>query len=112
MSEGYTADADRIGARARDFGEHAERARQVAQNLRSALESGASGAPWGGDAVGQSFAGAHAGPADRTLQQLSGLSGEFDAIGTDFTGAAETYRSTDSAAAEDAAAARRDLGGE
>lgn len=108
MSDGYAADADRIGSRAKDFGDHADRARRVAATLRAALESDTQA--WGSDVVGQSFAGAHAEPAAQTARQVSGLSGEFDALGTAFTGAAETYRSTDDAAADDAAAVRREVG--
>lgn len=110
MSDGYAADADRIDARARDFGDHSQRAREVADALRTALDSDARA--WGSDVIGESFAGSHAEPASRVLQQLSGLSGEFEAVGETFAGAAETYRSTDAAAADDAAAARRDLGEE
>lgn len=106
MTQGFSADADRIGARSRDFGDHAQRARKVAETLQSSVGE----QPWGDDAVGQSFAAAHAAPAERALQLLGGLGGELDAMGAKFAGAAQTYRAVDDEGAGDVDAAGRGLG--
>lgn len=106
MTGGFSADADRIGARSRDFGDHAQRARKVAESL----QAGVGDQPWGDDAVGQSFAAAHSGPAEKALQLLTGLGGELDAMGAKFADAAQTYRVVDESGAGDADAVRREVG--
>lgn len=105
---GFEADAGRIGARAQDFADHAERARKVAETLQGALESAEQA--WGDDAVGQSFAAGHAEPARLALQLLGGLGPELDGMGAKFAGAAGTYRAVDESAEDDARAAGRDFG--
>jgi hypothetical protein len=108
MTGGFAADADRIGARSHDFADHAQRARTVARSLQTALESAEQA--WGSDAVGQSFAAAHAKPAGRALELLGGLGGELEAIGGKFSAAAGTYRAVDDAAVDDTRAPGRELG--
>lgn len=106
MTQGFSADADRIGARSRDFDDHAQRARTVAETLQSSIGE----QPWGDDEVGQSFAASHVDSAERAMGLLAGLGGELDAMGGKLAGAAETYRAIDQGGADDVGAAGRGLG--
>lgn len=96
--EGFEVDAERLGAHAGEFEGLAERAGRIAARLR---ESVADAAPWGGDAVGASFAAAHTGPANDTLQRLSGLAGGLGEVGASFSSAAGAYRAAEQSAIGD-----------
>lgn len=102
MSDGFTADADRLAAQAEHFDGFVGRVGAIRRDLADALE--AAGPCWGGDEVGQSFATTHAGAADDTLGRLGGLSDQLGSVGTRFTETAAAYRDLDSGAAETLAA--------
>jgi hypothetical protein len=55
----------------------------------------AAGPCWGTDAVGQSFAAAHADQADATLGRLTGLPERLGSVGTRFAETAAGYSSAD-----------------
>jgi uncharacterized protein YukE len=95
---GFEADIERLAARAKDFDDHAERARQIATDLDHAL-AGAAGA-WGDDVVGRSFAAAHAGPTADTADRVRGLFAGLGDVGGSFTEAARRYQAGDTGAAE------------
>ncbi|WP_199433996.1 hypothetical protein [Qaidamihabitans albus] len=99
MSGGFGVDADRLGARAAEFTGLAERAGRVSAELRRALAE--TGTPWGGDAVGRSFAAAHAEPAAELLARLDALAGELHDVGGRFADAAGAYRAGDERASGD-----------
>ncbi|MFF5990340.1 WXG100 family type VII secretion target [Prauserella flavalba] len=94
---GFEVDAERLGAHAAEFEGLAERAARIAADLRACLEDGP--APWGSDAVGQSFAEAHEGPSSAVLGALGELAGGLGDMGSRFSSAAGTYRSADADAA-------------
>ncbi|PXY19807.1 hypothetical protein DI005_18495 [Prauserella sp. PE36] len=96
---GFEVDADRLGAHAAEFEGLAERATRIAADLRAGLEAGPT--PWGTDAVGQSFAGAHEGPSSEVLRTLGELAGGLGDMGTRLSSAAGAYRSADTDAAGD-----------
>ncbi|MGH3520649.1 MAG: hypothetical protein ACRDQ7_25410 [Haloechinothrix sp.] len=108
MTEGFFADADRLAARSGDFDGFAERAGKAADALRSALASG--GPAWGTDAVGASFAAAHADPAAHALDLIAGLRPGLGEMGTKFADAATEYRAADESAIIGITAAGRDIG--
>jgi hypothetical protein len=89
---GFEADVERLTARAKDFDGFVARAGQISADLDQAL----GGAPWGDDAVGQSFAAAHAGPATETADRLRGLAAGLGGVGGSFAEAARRYASGES----------------
>lgn len=93
MSDGYAADVDRLARRSADFPDLADRARRVAETVRATLD--ATGAPWGEDEVGSSFAAAHAGPAAQAWELLSGLGDDLADVGARFSKAAAGYRASE-----------------
>lgn len=93
MTGGFSADDEQLGTRAGDFPAHARRADEVARTLREALAG--SGAPWGNDAVGASFAAAHTGAASEALAAVNAIGGDLGDLGTRFGAAASTYRTTE-----------------
>lgn len=93
MTGGFTADADRLAHRSADFAALADRARRIADDLRAALE--AAEAPWGRDAVGTSFAAAHAEPAERSRALVDTLAEGLGSVGARFAAAAVEYRDAD-----------------
>jgi hypothetical protein len=103
MTDGFTADADRLTAQAGQFPELVERAGAIHRDLTAALA--ATGACWGSDGVGQSFAAAHTGPADSTLGGLGALPDQLRSVGTRFADTAAAYRDQDAAGARDLGAA-------
>lgn len=109
MNDGFGAEFERIGRRGKDFDEHASRADDVVKELRQALES--SGTPWGTDAIGEAFGGAHAGAADEAIKLIGELGGSLGGLGGKFTGAAENYRATEDANVADVAEIDRGLQG-
>ncbi|PRX44323.1 excreted virulence factor EspC (type VII ESX diderm) [Prauserella shujinwangii] len=105
MSDGFEVDADRLGRHAGEFEALAERAARVAEELRRALD--ATGEPWGADAVGRSFAAAHAEPAAGALDRLRRLPDDLAGVGERFTAAAAAYRAGDERAVSDVTDAGR-----
>lgn len=87
---GFEADADRLATRAKDFDGFVERAARISADLDAALD-GASAA-WGDDVVGQSFAAAHADPAQATADRLRTLADGLGDVGGSFAEAARRYR--------------------
>lgn len=87
---GFHTDLARLTEGARDFGVFAERAGKIAGDLGGVLDS--VGACWGDDAIGQSFAEGHVGPAGDVLSGMGGLSAGFGGVGERLTETARTYR--------------------
>ncbi|PXY32356.1 hypothetical protein [Prauserella muralis] len=96
--EGFEVDAERLGTHAAEFDGLAERASRITARLRDVV---AGAAPWGGDAVGRSFAAAHTGPANDALDRLGGLAGGLAEVGASFSAAAGAYQTADDSAADD-----------
>ncbi|MGH3449582.1 MAG: hypothetical protein ACRDQW_02425 [Haloechinothrix sp.] len=109
MNDGFFTDIDRLAERSKDFEGLAERAGSVADRLKSALDSGSP--VWGSDAVGESFAAAHAGPATQAWELLSGLNSGLGGVGGRFADAAAAYRAADDSAIDGISGAGRALGG-
>ncbi|WP_028851168.1 hypothetical protein [Thermocrispum municipale] len=107
MNPDHGADVERLASRARDFSEHAQRAKRIADDLRAAVDGKA---PWGSDEIGERFAGAHVDAANRAMQRLEEISAQLTSMGDKFGDAAKTYRSTDDESAEGAARIDRELG--
>jgi uncharacterized protein YukE len=103
----HGADVERLAARAAEFDEHAQRARNLADDLRAALDGPA---PWGNDDIGRRFADQHADAAEQTVQRLTDLSAKLADMGSAFAKAARTYRATDGASADAADRIRHGLG--
>lgn len=99
MTDGWSADVDRVAKHARDFDMHAERATRIANALRDALD--ATGAPWGADDVGGNFDATHRAAADSALALITGLGDTLGQMGARLADAATTYESTDDAGADD-----------
>lgn len=97
-SDGFDVDVDGLTGRAGQFDGLVERLGTIERDLTDALA--ATGPCWGTDAVGQSFAAAHADPADATLGRLAGLPEQLGSVGTRFADTAAGYASADDAAAE------------
>lgn len=93
MSDGYEADPARLAGQAGQLDPLAGRVASIHETLSAALAE--AGACWGGDAVGQSFGAAHAGPADSTLAQLGTLPSQLGSVGTRFTDTAARYSADD-----------------
>jgi hypothetical protein len=93
MSDGYEADPSRLAQQGGQLDPLAGRVTSIHQTLSAALAE--SGACWGSDAVGQSFGGAHAGPADSTLTQLGALPEKLGSVGTRFSATAARYEGDD-----------------
>lgn len=98
MSDGFQVDADRLAAQAGQFEGLVGRAGDIHRELSDTL--GAVGQCWGGDAVGQSFASIHAGPADDTLGRIGSLPDQLGSVGTRFGDTATAYRGTDTTGAD------------
>jgi len=98
MNDGFAADPDRLATQAGQFDDLAGRVEAIHRTLADSLA--ATGQCWGGDAVGQSFDAAHTAPADGTLTQLAGLTGQLGGVGTRFADTATTYTGTDEGAVE------------
>jgi len=92
-SDGFDVDVDGLTARAGQFDGLVDRLGTIERDLTDALS--AAGPCWGTDAVGQSFAAAHADPADATLGRLSGLTEQLGSVGTRFADTAAGYSSAD-----------------
>ena len=95
---GFSADADRLTARAGDFPQLAEQAGGIHRELSDTLTG--LGACWGADRVGQSFAAAHTAPSDETLAGLRALPDRLGSVGTRFADTATAYRDQDTAGAQ------------
>jgi hypothetical protein len=93
MSDGYEVDPARLAQQGAQLDPLAGRVTAIHETLSAALSE--SGACWGSDAVGQSFAGAHSGPADSTLTQLGALPEQLGSVGTRFSATAATYEGDD-----------------
>ncbi|WP_007027140.1 PE domain-containing protein [Saccharomonospora iraqiensis] len=96
--DGFTADPERLAARAAEFDDLVDRARRIVDGLTRSLDEGPE--PWGRDAVGRAFAAAHVDPATRTRETLEELPAALGGLGTAFAEAAEAYRAADRAASE------------
>ncbi|GGS25217.1 MULTISPECIES: WXG100 family type VII secretion target [Actinokineospora] len=94
MTDGFRADTDALARRAGEFGDLAARAGAIHRDLADRLS--ALGGCWGGDAVGASFAAAHAPGADATLGDLGALPGRLDEVGGRFADTASGYAATES----------------
>lgn len=105
MGDGFEVDADRLADRATQFEPLVGRLNKIHGNLQDALST--DGACWGSDAVGQSFAAVHAGPADDTVTRLAGLSDRLTSVRTRLTETASEYQSGDQAAVENLNATER-----
>ncbi|MPY77461.1 MAG: hypothetical protein GEV04_02995 [Actinophytocola sp.] len=99
MSDGWSADVERVAKHAHDFDTHAQRATRIANALRDALD--ATGAPWGSDEVGSSFDATHRSAADSALALFTGLGDTLGRMGARLADAAKTYQATDDAGADD-----------
>ncbi|MGJ7908810.1 WXG100 family type VII secretion target [Actinopolyspora sp. H202] len=95
---GFQSDLGKLAEHAGEFTEHAEHARRIRDELRTALD--ASGECWGADEAGARFAELHLPGAERALRRLERLPDELAEMGTNLSEAADTYRRTDEAAAE------------
>ncbi|TDV36862.1 WXG100 family type VII secretion target [Actinophytocola oryzae] len=104
-ADGYEVDAETLATRATQFEPLSGRLTKIHQTLADALSTG--GACWGGDAVGQSFASVHTGPADDALTRLSGLPGRLTTVSTRLTDTANTYRAGEDSATEHVKAAEQ-----
>lgn len=100
--DGFEVDAERLASRAAQFEPLADRLNGIHRNLTEALTN-----CWGTDAVGQSFAAAHAAPADDAVSRLSGLSGRLTSLRTRLTETAELYSSGDRSAEDNVKAAEQ-----
>jgi hypothetical protein len=98
VTGGLEADVDRLAARAGDFDTLVERAGKISADLDSALEGAE--AAWGDDAVGTSFAAAHAGRAGETADGVRGLAGGLREFGGSVREAARRYHAVDAEAGE------------
>lgn len=107
MSDGYEADPTRLAGQAGQLDPLAGRVTSIHETLSAALAE--AGPCWGGDAVGQSFGAAHAGPADSTLSRLGALPSRLGSVATRFTDTATTYEGDDQHGAERLRAAGPDL---
>lgn len=83
---GFRSDPEQLGRRAREFDELAARARRVAEQLRRALE--ATGACWGADEIGRSFAETHLRRARQALDDVDGLAPRLREVGANLAGKA------------------------
>ncbi len=107
MSDGYEADPARLAGQAGQLDPLVGRITSIHETLSAALAE--AGPCWGGDAVGQSFAAAHAGPADSALAQLGALPSRMGSVATGFTDTAARYESDDQHGVERLRAAGPDL---
>ncbi|ACU95665.1 hypothetical protein MINT15_21820 [Saccharomonospora viridis] len=96
--DGFAVDPQRLQAGAAEFDTFAERARALARGLADELDD--TGTPWGTDAVGDSFAAVHVGPANRTRELVEGLAGALAEFGEALAEAAAAYDAADADAAE------------
>jgi hypothetical protein len=103
--DGFDVDADRLAARAREFEPLVGRLGEIHRGLTDALST--DGACWGEDAVGQSFASAHAPSADDAVARLSALSDRLGSVGTRLADSAAAYRTVDQAALDNVKAAEQ-----
>jgi hypothetical protein len=95
---GFAVDPEKLAAHAAEFAGLADRACAISAALHRALAE--AGTPWGTDAVGQSFAAAHTGPATAALEGLGALPDGLGAIGAGFAAAAGSYRAVDTGVAD------------
>lgn len=95
---GFGLDTHELDAQAGEFATLAERARAVVRDLAEALD--AIPAPWGSDAVGESFAAVHVEAAEQARERISRLAGAFEEFGTALAGASEAYVAADTGAAD------------
>lgn len=98
MTDGFSADVDRLAAGAGEFPALAERAGAIHSELSGVLTE--LGACWGTDGVGRSFAAGHAAPAGVTLDGLGSLPDQLGSVGTRFSETATAYREQDAAGAQ------------
>lgn len=96
---GFGVDPERLRAHAGELDGIAERAGRIAADLQQALD--ASGAPWGRDVVGQSFAAAHEAPAADALSRVSDLPSGLSGMGQRLTDAAGAYAAAEETAIGD-----------
>lgn len=109
MTDGWSADVERVAKHARDFDTHAERATRIANTLRDAL--GVTGTPWGADEVGSNFDATHRAAADATLAVITGLGDTLGRMGIRLADGATTYQAIDDAGADALGRIARKLGG-
>ncbi|SFE27605.1 Uncharacterized conserved protein YukE [Actinopolyspora alba] len=95
---GFHSELGKLTEHAGEFTEHAEHARRIRDELRTALE--VSGDCWGSDEAGARFAELYLPGAERALRGLERLPDELAEMGTKLSEVAETYRRADEAAAE------------
>ncbi|SHG48110.1 hypothetical protein [Streptoalloteichus hindustanus] len=101
-ADGFRADHELLADRARQFEGLAGRAGAIAEELAATLA--ATGACWGGDEIGRSFAAGHEGPAGDTVGRLTALAGQLGAVGERFAATARDYRAAEDAALDAARA--------
>ena len=109
MSDGYEVDPTRLAQQGAQLDPLANRVTSIHETLSAALAE--TGACWGSDAIGQSFAGTHAGSADSTLRRLGGLPDQLGSVGTAFTASAARYEGDDQHGAARLRTAGRDTEG-
>lgn len=97
MSDGFEVDVDRLTTQAGQFEALVGRAGAIHRELADALSG--IGQCWGTDAVGQSFASIHTGPADGTLGRIGSLPDQLGSVGTRLADTATAYRSADTGGA-------------
>ncbi len=93
MTGGFSADPARLRQHGGEFAGHAERTSAIHRELSGAL--GESGACWGDDEAGQSFAAGYLQPAQDTLSMLGSLPAGLADVGDRFTATAGRYEQVD-----------------
>ncbi|MGW5052846.1 WXG100 family type VII secretion target [Actinokineospora sp. NPDC004072] len=93
MTDGFRVDTDGLARRAGEFSELAARAGAIHRDLADRLA--ALGGCWGDDAVGASFAAAHAPGAEATLGDLDALPGRLGEVGGRFADTAAEYEAAE-----------------
>ncbi|ASU77591.1 hypothetical protein CDG81_03870 [Actinopolyspora erythraea] len=95
---GFHSDPRKLTEHAGEFPEHAERARRIRDELRTALD--ATAGCWGADEAGGRFAELHLPGAERALSELERLPDGLAEMGRNLAEVAETHRLADESAAE------------
>lgn len=88
-SSGFAVDTAGMRSQASALAECGNRAAQVLDRLRSALESG--GMPWGTDDLGKAFGHKYTGPANQGFASIAGLPAGLVNVANELIGQAGTY---------------------
>lgn len=85
----FRVDSDGVRSRAAELARCGERAAQVIERLRSALESG--GMPWGTDELGKRFGHSYTGPANQGFASIAGLGAALVNVAGELAAQADDY---------------------